>query len=260
MTAPLLLKLPLAGAVRGFTSTRVGGASQAPYLSLNLGLNTDDDPASVLANRQAAFIAAQAPTLNPVYLCQAHGSGIAEAGPGDAGKGSQAWDQGLPDCDAAFTRERGLPICIGHADCLAVVLADPVAGLLGLAHAGWRGALAQLPGLLTRRLIAEGAQAGRLQAYLSPCLGPRNLELSGAQWEAFKAVDPAFLAYCSPLRQDHFKLDLWTCARRQLEAAGVPSSRIQGQEMDTSEHPELFFSHRRDQGRTGRMMTVAWLE
>jgi copper oxidase (laccase) domain-containing protein len=55
-------------------------------------------------------------------------------------------------------------------------------------------------------------------------------------------------------------LDLWTCARRQLEATGLAASQIQGQEMDTLAHPTLFYSHRRDQGKTGRMMTVAWLE
>lgn len=260
MSAPLLLRLPLAGAVRGYTSTRVGGGSAAPYASLNLGLNTDDDPQAVRRNREAALAAGGAPALAPVHLCQVHGEGIREAGRDDAGKGSQAWDQGLPACDAVFTRVRGLPLSIGHADCLAVLLLDLEAGLLGLAHAGWRGALAQLPAKLAARLIAEGAQPQRLQAVLSPCLGPQHLELSEREFGLFQAADGTLGDYCSVLKAGHFKLDLWTCARKQLEQAGLGAYRIHGQSLDTYEHPELFFSHRRDQGRTGRMLTQAWLE
>lgn len=253
MSGPLLLELP---ALKGFTSTRQGGVSQGGYDSLNLGLNTADDPQAVIANREAALGARAAQT---VYLQQVHGDTILEASAADAGRGSRDWALGLPACDAAFTRVPGLPLAIGHADCLAVVLADPVAGLLGVAHAGWRGALAQLPAKLAQRLLAEGAQAQRLQAVLSPCLGPQRLELSEEQYRLFQAQDTQFGAYCGTLKDGHFKLDLWSCARRQLEGQGLASSAIQGQALDTAAHPQLFYSHRRDQGKTGRMMTVAWL-
>ncbi len=201
MSGPLLLALPQAGRLRGFTSTRQGGVSPAPYASLNLGLNTDDAAAAVIANREAALAAAGAPAGRTAYLCQVHGDAIVEAAEKDAGRGSRDWAQGLPACDAAFTRMPALPLAIGHADCLAVVLADPEAGLLGLAHAGWRGALAQLPGKLARRLLAEGARAERLQALLSPCLGPQNLELGEEQWRLFLAADAQAGHYCSRLQR-----------------------------------------------------------
>jgi YfiH family protein len=256
----LLLQLPFGRGLRGFTSTRVGGASHGAYDSLNLGLNTDDDAQAVKANRRAAFSAALADPARVVYLQQVHQDRILEATAANAGAGSQDWAQGLPGCDAAWTREAKLPLAIGHADCLAVVLADVDAGILGVAHAGWRGALAQLPAKLAQTLISQGVQPNRLQALLSPCLGPQHLELGEEQWRLFQASDALWEAYSSPLRDGHFKLDLWTCARRQLEGAGLSGRQIQGQELDTQAHPELFYSHRRDQGRTGRMLTAAWLE
>lgn len=260
MSRPLLLALPWAGpGLKGFTSTRVGGVSTGAHDSLNLGFNTQDDPLAVLGNRRLAFEAAGLDLDHSVFLQQVHGDSLVEAGHVHGGRGSRAWGEGLEACDAVFTRQRGLALAIGHADCLAVVLADPVAGLLGVAHAGWRGALAGLPAKLARRLLAEGAQPARLQAVLSPCLGPRNLELSELEHRQFSAAFAKVDGFCSALKDGHFRLDLWSCARLQLAQAGVPPERIQGQELDTAELPELFFSHRRDQGKTGRMLTVACL-
>jgi YfiH family protein len=260
MSRPLLLPLPLeAPGLQGFCSTRQGGGSQGPYQSLNLGSNTDDKPQAVLANRRLALEAGGLAPERCVFLQQSHGSGLREAKESDAGRGLAGWDDGLPDCDAVFTRARGLGLAIGQADCLAVLLCDPQAGLLGLAHAGWRGALAGLPGQLAQRLLDEGAQAARIRAVLSPCLGPRQLELGETQHAAFQERYLRFPDFSSPLNGGKFRLDLWTCARMQLEQAGVHASHVHGLEMDTAELPELFFSHRRDQGVTGRMLTVAWL-
>lgn len=261
MSGPLLLALPWDGErLGGFTSTRQGGVSAGSYDSLNLGLNTGDRPADVLENRRRALAQAGLDPERTVYLQQVHGDRLAEALPADAGRGSAAWEDALPACDAVFTRVRGLPLAVGHADCLAVALADPDAGLLGLAHAGWRGALAGLPAALARRMLLEGASAARLQAVLSPCLGPGHLELAEEQHRLFSQAFARPGAFCSALIQGHFYLDLWSCARQQLLEAGLDGARIQGQELDTAGHPELFYSHRRDAGKTGRMMTVVTLK
>lgn len=241
MNGPLLLPLPSASpGLRGFCSTRQGGQSQGPYASLNLGSNTDDEPAAVLENRGSALAAAGLAPERCVFLQQSHGNGLAEATEAQAGRGLAAWEDGLPDCDAVFTRSRGLGLAIGQADCLAVVLVDPDAGLLGLAHAGWRGALIGLAGQLAQRMLKEGAMAGRMRAVLSPCLGPSHLELGEAQLAAFKERHPRYPDFCSSLKQGKFFLDLWTCARLQLEQAGMPATAIQGLEMDTAALPEIF--------------------
>ena len=261
MSAPVLLDFDgcLGQGVRGFTSTRQGGRSVGDYSSLNLGTNTGDDPAAVLANRRAAFEAAGLDPAQGVFLQQVHGADIREAGIRDAGRGLARWDDGLPACDAVFTRQRGLGLSIGHADCLAVVLVDAEAGLLGLAHAGWRGALAQLPALLAQRLMDEGAQAPRLRALLSPCLSPSRLELGEDQHRLFSVAFRHSQAFSSPLAHGKFHLDLQACASTQLLEKGLHPAHILAQPLCSDSQPSLFFSHRRDQGKTGRMLTVAYL-
>jgi YfiH family protein len=245
--------------VRGFTSTRQGGRSTGAYSNLNLGSNTGDDPASVLANRRLSFESVGLDPAQGVYLQQVHGSQIREATLADAGRGLARWDDGLPDCDAVFTRQRGLALSIGHADCLAVVLADPEAGLLGLAHAGWRGALAGLPGLLAKRLIAEGASPTRLHALLSPCLSPARLELGEEQYQLFSQAFPRVGDFASPLALGSFYLDLRALGTIQLLAAGLAAAHIRAQPLCSYGQDSLFFSYRRDKGDTGRMLTTAYL-
>ena len=245
--------------VTGFTSTRRGGISQGRYDSLNLGTNTGDDPQPILANRRAAFEAGGLDASKGIFLQQVHGQIIREAFVQDAGQGLARWDGGLADCDAVFTRQKGLGLSIGHADCLAVVLADVEAGLLGLAHAGWRGALAALPGHLATRLIAEGAQAGRLRALLSPWLSPARLELGEEQHRLFSQAFPKIHGFASPLSQGKFHLDLREAATEQLLGAGVQASHIVAQPLCSYSQAELFYSYRRDQGDTGRHLTVAAL-
>lgn len=261
MTGPLLLGLPWdSDVLGGFTSTRQGGVSGGAFDSLNLGLNTADSREAVLENRRLAFQSKGLDPASAVYLAQVHGDRIIEATGDAAGRGSTEWSQGLPDSDAVFTRVKGLPLAVGHADCLVVALADPQAGLVGLAHAGWRGALAGLPGSLARRLLAEGADRQRLRAVLSPCLGPVALQLGEEQHRLFAAAFQRPDAFSSKLVKGHFYLDLWACARGQLLDAGLDARRIQAQEIDTAGHPELFYSHRRDKGQTGRMLTVVVLK
>lgn len=260
MSRPQLLELPwTTPGLGGFTSTRQGGVSAGPYDSLNLGLNTQDSPEAVLENRRRALEASMRDPRQTVYLRQVHGDRILEAGSSDAGKGALVWEEAMPDCDAVFTRVRGLALAVGHADCLAVALADVPAGLLGVAHAGWRGALAGLPALLAKRLIQEGARPERLCAVLSPCLGPKHLELGEDQHKLFSKAFKNAGDFCSGLDKGHFTLDLWSCARVQLEGLGVNATQIQVQELDTADRADLFYSHRRDAGVSGRMMTMAWL-
>jgi YfiH family protein len=261
VSGPLLLGLPWASpALTGFTSTRQGGVSAGPFDSLNLGLNTRDSAEAVVENRKRAFRSQGLDPDRAVYLKQVHADNIVEAESRHAGSGGMDWEQGLPDCDAVFTRVRGLPLAVGHADCLAVALADAEAGLVGLAHAGWRGALAALPGKLALRLLSEGARPERLQAVLSPCLGPSHLQLGEEQHRLFSKAFDRPGDFCSALTQGHFYLDLWACATIQLLKAGIAAVHIQAQELDTAENTELFYSHRRDKGETGRMMTVVGLK
>lgn len=246
--------------VTGFTSTRQGGASVGAFSSLNLGTNTGDDPAAVLGNRRAAFEAAGMDAGRCVYLEQVHGRVIQKAEDFDAGKGLESFAEGLKGTDAAFTRQRGLALAIGHADCLAVVLVDVEASILGVAHAGWRGALAKLPAELAELMLLEGARPERLKALLSPCLSPAGLELSETEHQAFEKAFGSLQGFADPLKAGKFHLDLQACAVQQLLDAGLAPANIVAQPLHSDARSELFFSYRRDQGKTGRMLTVAALK
>jgi YfiH family protein len=227
-----------------FTTTREAG---------NLGLHVGDDPARVLENRRA--VAGLFSPCQAVCLQQVHGSEIVRAG---SGAGWEDYGAALPGADGVVTDRPGLALVIGHADCLGMVLVDPGRRTVGMAHAGWRGALAGIAGRLVARMADEfGSRPADLWAGLSPCLGPCCLELSGVQHEAFSAAFRDASGFCGPLKDGHFMLDLWACGKAQLMQAGVAQSRIEVQALCTGHHPDSFFSHRRDQGKTGRMMTFA---
>ena len=242
-----------------FFTTRQGGTSAAPYDSLNLGLHTGDDREQVLANRRALL-----PMLKkakPVCLKQVHGATVVVAGKGEASSGWEDYETGLIDCDGAVTQEKGLALCVSVADCLGIVLAHPKMRVFGVAHAGWRGALAKIGAKLVQSLKHEfGCDPSDLMAGLSPCLGPCCLELDEKAYHDFEKAFPQAWDYHTPLVQGHFKLDLWKLISLQLADEGIRLSNIEIQEKCTKDNPRLFYSHRRDQGKTGRMMLVAGVE
>jgi hypothetical protein len=120
---------------------------------------------------------------------------------------------------------------------------------LGLAHAGWRGAAA---GVVTALLRAMEVPAGEVSAAISPHLGPCCFEVGPDVVEAFRG------RFCAPRSGDRHSLDLGSALRAELEGAGVPAGRIQPDRRCTGCEQDVFFSHRRDRGSTGRMVVLAW--
>jgi YfiH family protein len=261
MNGPLPGGMPFVSLCRdGFvaiTSTRQGGRSENPYLSLNLGLHVGDAPERVLENRQAFWEAKGLQDLRPVCLQQVHGHGMETVRQEHAGRGWADYGQSLEGCDAALCSEPGLGLCIGHADCLALVLADPVLRKFGVAHAGWRGALAGLPLMLAQALAAGGSRMQDLRAGISPNLHPCCLKLGEPQKMEFAKKWQDFKAWGSEELDGGFRLSLNRLCIQQLVQAGLLPENIEVQSFCTGCNPALFFSHRRDKGITGRMWTVA---
>lgn len=253
--------------VEYFCTWRLGGLSQAPWDSLNLGLHVDDDPAAVAANR--ARVQALLPTA-PVWLDQVHGTAVWDAGRGIAANLAVAAmspvalaspavssGSGVPCADAAITSVRQQPLAIMTADCLPVVLADLDGEILGVAHAGWRGLAA---GVLENTLSALRCQAPGSRgwrAWLGPAIGPAVFEV-GAEVRQVFVGQRADLADCFvPSGEDgHWLADLPELARRRLIAAGVERVELSGE--CTYRQADRYFSYRR-QRRTGRQATLAWL-
>lgn len=221
----------------GFT-TRQGGASPAPWDSLNLGGAVGDDPERVAENWRRLE---RTTGLAFARVRQVHGARVLRA---------EAPGAPVEEADAVWTTTPGVAACVSVADCVPVLLADPGTGAVAAVHAGWRGTVARIVAEAVAVLHREaGAAPSRLLAAIGPSIGPCCYEVSPELAARFRAeIGPVTSGDAAP------RLDLWESNRRILVAAGVAPERIERLGRCTSCERDLFFSHRRDAGRTGRQM------
>jgi YfiH family protein len=223
---------------RGLFSTRRGGVSPAPFHSLNLGRLTDDDPANVDANRTRLAAATGCGRERILYGRQVHGTTVRRAAepPSDA--------RAVTDEDGQATALRGHPALVFTADCLPVLLAAE--GAVAAVHAGWRG--------LSGGIIEQGVRALRELGAEGPVHGLVGPGARGCCYEVGEEVQAAFAGYDA--RVGERNLDLAAVARAKLAEAGAAAVHDVG--LCTICSPELFFSHRRDRGVTGRQAGLVW--
>jgi len=229
---------------RRVVTDRRGGRSASPYDSFNLGDHVGDDPAAVAANRGRVARELAVPEDRLVWMSQVHGTGVAVV------DGPQ--DSPVPATDALVTSTPGLVLCVLVADCVPVLLADPVAGVVAAVHAGREG-LRQgvLPAALSA-MAGLGARARHVTALLGPAVCGLDYEVPEAmQAEVARVVPEAAVA----TRQGTAGLDLRAGVEAVLRRAGIPE--VVQDPRCTVEDPTLF-SHRRD-GVTGRQAGLVWL-
>jgi YfiH family protein len=220
-------------------STREGGFSEGAYESLNLGLLTGDDREVVIRNRRRLAEVGDVEAANVVMGWQVHGTDIKEWEGPDPDTAFLDPQGGHLKVDGHITRDSGLAALVLVADCLPVALAGDDA--VAMLHCGWRGLAGGLIAKAAARMDAAAAAVG-------PGIGPCCYEVGDEVLAAF--ADHEGVA-------DGRMLNLRAIAERQLRAAGI--DRVEHVDYCTSCHPELFFSHRRDNGVTGRQGGMAWL-
>jgi YfiH family protein len=217
------------GGGRAAFSTRLGGVSEPPFDSLNLGLLTEDAEEAVVENRDRLAAALDFAPDQVVFARQVHKTDLIEH-PSE-----------LREADGHVVREPGIAPLVFVADCLPVALSGPQG--VAMLHAGWRG--------LAGGILAAGAEAVEAtSAAIGPGIGPCCYEVGDEILSAFSGFGDGIAA--------GRMLDLPEVARRLLAAAGV--GRVESAGLCTSCEEELFFSHRRDRGRTGRQAGIAWVE
>lgn len=215
--------------------TRQGGVSTGAYASLNCSLSGGDDRDAVLENRTRALRAIGAEQL--VGLMQVHGADVVEV--------SEPWEPGAgPRADAMVTKRPGIGLGVITADCAPILLADNEAGVVGAAHAGWRGAVAGVIEATVAAMIGLGAQAGRITAAIGPCIAQGSYEVGIDVRRAVVSRDAEHARYLAPGRRDaHWQFDLAGYCAARLAGAGIGSIAALG--VDTAADAERFFSHRR---------------
>lgn len=217
--------------------TRLGGVSEGPFTSLNCSVFGPDRPEAIRENRARA---ARAIGANPELLVgvrQVHGRSVQHV--------TKPWPPGRePTADAIVTNHSGIALGIVTADCAPVLLADLRAGVVGAAHAGWRGALAGVLEATISAMQALGARRERIRAAIGPAIGQASYEVGPDLREAILAAAAGDARFFAPGQSERrWQFDLPGYCRARIAKAGVCAIELVN--ADTAAESERFFSHRR---------------
>lgn len=240
--------------VKNAFSTRLGGVSTVPFQGLNLSF-TKDDREKVKTNFRQFSRAVGVPYESLVMDAYEHGTTVRYVTEEDCGHGSEK--EPLPLCDGLVTDKKGVTLVTGHADCMAFYFCDPVKGIIGLCHAGWRGALNRIGCEVVRVMREHGSDPKDIYAGLGPSICPDCFEVGEDVAELFETAFPG-----CPLRgvnyRGHPKVDLWQVALCQFLESGILPEHVSFMGLCTMEN-EKFYSYRRE-GRTGGMAACLALD
>ncbi|WP_028392931.1 peptidoglycan editing factor PgeF [Bacillus cihuensis] len=249
------------GLIAGFT-TKNGGVSKGDYASLNIGFHVGDNTEDVIANRQILAKKLSFPLTDWVCAEQTHETKVEKVFPSDCGKGSKDYLTSLKATDGLFTTEKQILLTLCYADCVPLYYIAPKYGKVGIAHAGWRGTVSGI----AASMIESWNQAGIKSTDIHVAIGPA---ICGECY----VVDNKIVKFVQKLVEDYdekpynlisdgqYKLNLKQVNTEILVKAGVPREQIEISTLCTSCENDTFFSHRRDQGKTGRLMSfIGWKE
>jgi polyphenol oxidase len=255
-------------------TARSGGVSSGPYATLNLSLSVGDDPGCVLANRRRLAAGFGASPEDFVFARQVHGAGVRVVGAADRGSGAFCLDDAIAGADALVTGTPGVVLAILTADCVPIVLHDPVAGVLACVHAGWRGTVAGVSAAAVVAMRALGSRPSDVIAGIGPAIAAARYQVGP---DVHQAVTHAFGPAAAFIRPDahldahpdpapdspdRWLLDLWAANRHALVEAGIPAPQIHTTTFPTGPTdltgPSHFFSDRSARP-CGRLALVARL-
>jgi YfiH family protein len=231
--------------VDAVVTTCRGGVSSGPYASLNLGLHVGDEPGHVLENRRRIAAALDAEPGDFVFCVQAHGPNVQVVTAADRGRGTLSQDDAVRDTDALVTADPGVILTVMVADCVPIVLYDPVAHVLACVHAGWRGTVARVSEAAVRSMRSLGSDPGNIIAGLGPAIAPDRYQVGEDVRRA--AEEGLGSGAAKVIRADgtgKWLFDLWTANQLVLEEAGVPGASIRVAAIATGSDRGLFFSDR----------------
>jgi YfiH family protein len=236
--------------VRHGIFTRLGGVSQEPFRSLNVGATVGDAPENVRENRQCLYGEMAVAEESVRTTWQVHGAEVWVA------EGETPQSSPPPQADGIITQRPGLALAMRFADCVPLLFHDPIRQVVGIAHAGWPGTLAGI-GPATIRAMQQvfGSNPADIAAGIGPSIGPCCYEVGPDVVEGVRrAFDGAAETLLKPGKGERLHFDLWAANALALRQAGV--ERIEVANLCTACHADLFFSHRAEHGRTGRFGAV----
>jgi len=232
----------------------------------NTALHVGDDPTAVIANRK--LIAERLGWPFEAWTCaeQVHGSHVQVITSANAGSGRYDRGSAIPDTDALVTNEPDILMVMFYADCVPLYFYDPVTQSLGLAHAGWKGTVADIAARTVETMSdVFGAKPANIRGAIGPSIGGCCYEVDEAVLQHVRPVMESLpdsrdsewtQRIISPSRDGRAKLDLKLLNRHLMIKAGILPSRIEMTSWCTGCRTDLLYSHRMEQGKTGRMMSL----
>jgi YfiH family protein len=240
-------------------STRNEGSSVIPYSSLNLGLHVGDHRGTVVSNRKRLGERIDFSVANWVCGEQVHGSNIVKVGKEHSGKGVLNYESSLPNVDGFYTCETDLLLTACYADCVPLYFFAPNHGVIGIAHAGWKGTVEGIgPSMIKKWIEEERISPGEIFAVIGPAIGLCCYEVDDRVIAKVVQQLQPDSKYPHPYIKtgaNSYQLDLNELNRQLLVDAGVKDEHIERSGFCTSCRTDLFFSHRKENGKTGRMIS-----
>ncbi len=235
----------------GFT-TRIGGESASPFDSLNMGLHVPDKIVDVVTNREKLASTLHAPMDTWVSGEQVHQTNIKMVNKEDRGKGATTYQSSIKEVDGLITNQSGLLCTAFFADCVPLFFFDPVSGYIGIAHAGWKGTVQHMAEKMVACFVRAGVKKSDLLVAVGPCISQPFYEVNHV---VIDAIDEKYRGKSVIAKgNDQFLLDLKQLNVEILLQSGILRHNIDVTNYCTFKQQNLFFSHRRDNGKTGRML------
>lgn len=240
----------------------ITGRTQALWRGGDISYATGGDPAAVFANRARWGASIDIDAAAIVAVRQVHGNMVDIVTAAARGRGARGLDAAtVPAADALLTDAPDTPLLLAFADCTPLLLHDPEHGVVGLAHAGWRGTVADIAGETVRALVRHyGSDPARIIVGIGPAIGPCCYQVDTpviAAWEALGVADAAVAREVAPYDgQRQWRFDLALANRRLLERAGIAPEHIEDAALCTACHVATYPSHRAEAGRAGRFAAI----
>ena len=240
--------------IKHFISTRTGGVSKFPYLSLNLGLHVKDNPEHVRNNRTCLAKAIGIPLNQFTTARQIHSGNVSIISEEMRGKGSIHHQEGIKDTDAMITNVPDICLMVLVADCMPMLFFDPSRRVIGVAHAGWRGALQYIAFNTVKTMEKAFSSSPRdIIVGIGPSIGPCCYKVGPGLIAQVEEVFHRKNEYIRNESKDgEVYFDLWKANLDQLLHAGIERDNIEIAELCTRHNPDLFFSYRHQREDTGR--------
>ncbi|MEH7502410.1 peptidoglycan editing factor PgeF [Neobacillus drentensis] len=242
-------------------TTKNGGVSKGDYETLNLGFHVGDELSAVCSNREKVSELLEFPLNNWVGAEQTHGIQLKKISKEDRGKGSHSYENSIKDTDGFYTNEEGILLSLCFADCVPLFFIAPDSKMIGIAHAGWKGTVGQIAKEMISAWGREGINPQEILVAIGPSICEKCYIVDKRVINLVEntLVDVEILPY-NLINDGQYSLDLREVNRQIIIKSGVPVTNILMTGFCSSCDKE-FFSHRRDQGRTGRMLSfIGWKE